>query len=74
MKALTREKGSGGRYMLDGTVVQTDCIVKMHADVIGAGRNESHDRSEPGRGAGCALGNAEPFVESVEGAEGSQGD
>ena len=58
----------------NGTVVRADCIVKIHADVIEAGRNESHDRNEPGRGAGCALGHAKPFVESVGGAEGSQGD
>ena len=45
-----------------------------HADVIEAGRNESHDRNEPGRGAGGALGHTEPFIESVGGAEGSQGD
>ena len=50
------------------------CIVTIHSDIIKAGRNESHDRNEPGRGAGGALGHTEPFVESVGRAEGSQGD
>ena len=59
---------------MNGTVVRADCIVKTHADVIEAGRNESHNRNEPGRGAGGALGHTEPFIESVEGAESSQGD
>ena len=59
---------------MNGTVVRVDCIVKIHTDVIEAGRNESRDRNEPGRGAGGALGNTEPFIESVEGAEDSQGD
>ena len=59
---------------MKGTVVRADCIVKIRADVIEAGRNESHDRNEPGRGAGFALGHAEQFVESVGGAEGSQGE
>ena len=60
--------------MINGTVVRADCIVKIHADVIEVGRNESHDRKERGRGAGGALGHTEPFIESVGGAEGSQGD
>ena len=59
---------------MNGTVVRADCIVKIHEDVIEAGRNESHDRNEPGRGAGGTLGYTEPFIESVEGAEDSQGD
>ena len=59
---------------MNGTAVRADCIVKVHADVIEAGRNESHDQNEPGRGAGGALGQTEPFIESVGGAEGSQGD
>ena len=59
--------------MMKGAVVRADRIVKMHADIIKAGRNESHDRNEPGRGAGGASGNAEPFIEAVGRAEGSQG-
>ena len=59
---------------MNGTVVRAACIFKIHADVIGAGRNESHDRNEAGRGAGGALGHTELFIESVGGAEGSQGD
>ena len=59
---------------MKGTVVRADCIVKIHADIIKAGRNESHDRNEPGGGAGGTLGHTEPFVESVGRAEGSQGD
>ena len=59
---------------MNGTVIRADCIVKIHADIIEAGRSESHDRNEPGGSAGCALGHTEPLVESVGGAEGSQGD
>ena len=59
---------------MNGTVVRADYIVKIHADVIEAGRNESHDRNEPGRGTGGALGHTESFIESVGGAEGSQWD
>ena len=59
---------------MNGTVVRADCIVKIHADSIKAGRNESHDRNEPGGGADGALGHTEPFVESVGRKEGSQGD
>ena len=59
---------------MNGTVVRADCIVKIHADVIEAGRDEFHDRNEPGKGAGGALGHVEPFRESVGRAEGSQGD
>ena len=59
---------------MNGTVVRADCIVKVHSDILKAGRNEFHDRNEPGRGAGGALGYTEPFVESVGCAEGSQGD
>ena len=60
--------------MVNGTVVRAECIVELHSDIIKAGRNESHDRNEPGRGAGGASGHTEPFIESVGGAEGSQGD
>ena len=59
---------------MNGTVVRADCISKIHADFIEAGRNESHDRNEPGRGAGGSLGHMEPFIESVGGAAGRQGD
>ena len=59
--------------MMEWTVVRADCFVKIHANVIEAGRDESHDRDEPGRSPGCALGHAEPFIESVGGAKGSQG-
>ena len=58
---------------MKGTVVRADCTVKIHTDIIKAGRNESHDRNEPGGGAGGTLGHTEPFVESVGRAEGSQG-
>ena len=47
---------------------------RIHADIIKVGRNESHDRNEPGGGAGGTLGHTESFVESVGRAEGSQGD
>ena len=57
---------------MKGAVVRADCIVEIHADVMQAGRNESHDRNEPGGGAGGTLGHTEPFVESVGGAGGSQ--
>ena len=60
--------------MVNGTVVRADCNVEMYSDIIKAGRNESHDRNRPGRGAGGALRHTEPFIESVGGAEGSQGD
>ena len=60
--------------MVNGTVARAACNVEIHSDIIKAGRNESHDRNEPGRGAGGALGHTEPFIESVGGAEGSQGD
>ena len=50
---------------MNGTVVRADRIVKIHVDVIEAGRNESDDRNKPGRGAGGALGHTEPFTESV---------
>ena len=58
--------------MMEGTVVRADCV-KIHENVIEIGRDESHDRNEPSRSAGCAWGHAEPFVESVGGAKGSQG-
>ena len=74
MKAQTREEGSYCRYVVNGTVVRADCIVKIHADVIEAGRNESQDRNEPRRDAGGALRHTEPFIESVGGAEGSRAD
>ena len=60
--------------MVSGAVVRADCIVKIHADIIKAGRKESHDRNEPGRSAGGALGHTELFIESVGGAEGNQGE
>ena len=59
---------------MKGTAVRADCIVKIYADIIKAGRNEAHDRNEPGEGAGGTLGHMEPFIESVGRAEGSQGD
>ena len=43
-------------------------------DIIKVGRSESHDRNEPGGGAGGALGHTESFVESVGRAEGSHED
>ena len=58
---------------MKGTVVRADCIVKIHADIIKSGRNGSHDGNKPGGGADGTLGHTEPFVESVGGAEGSQG-
>ena len=58
---------------MKGAVVRADCIVKIHADIIKAGRNESHDRNEPGGGADGTMGHTKPFVESVGRAEGSQG-
>ena len=49
--------------MMEGTVVRADCV-KIHENVIETGRDESHDRDEPSRSAGCAWGHAEPFIES----------
>ena len=60
--------------MIKGAVVRADRIVKIHTDIIKAGRNESHDRNEPGGAAGSTLGHAEPFIDAVGRAEGSQGD
>ena len=59
--------------MVNRTVVRADCNVEINSDIIKAGRNEFHDRNESGRGAGGALGHTEPFIESVGGAEGSEG-
>ena len=59
--------------MMEGTVVQADCV-KIHENVIETGRDGSHDRDEPSRGTGCAWGHAEPFIETVGCAKGSQGD
>ena len=58
---------------MEGTVVRADCIVEINVDIIQAGRNESHDRNEPGGGTGGTLGHTKPFTEPVGGAEGSQG-
>ena len=44
--------------MMEGTVVRADCV-KIHENVIETGRDESHDRDEPSRSAGCAWGHAE---------------
>ena len=43
----------------------------MHPNVVEADRDESHSGDKSGGGA---LEHAESFVESVGGAEGSQGD
>ena len=58
---------------MKGAVVRANRIVEVHANIIKAGRNESHDRNEPGGGAGGTLGHTEPFIEDVGRAEGSQG-
>ena len=58
---------------MEGTVVRADCV-KIHENVIETGCDESHDRDEPNRSAGCAWGHAGPVIESVGGAKGSQGD
>ena len=47
--------------MMEGTVVRADCV-KIHENVIETGRDESHDRDEPSRSAGCAWGHAGPFI------------
>ena len=60
--------------MVEGTVVRTGCVVKIHEKVIETGREGSHDRDELRRSAGCAWGHAEPLIESIGGAKGSQGD
>ena len=60
--------------MMEGTVVRADCVVKIHANAIKTGRDESHDRDESSGSAGCAWGHAEPLIESIGGAKGSQGD
>ena len=59
--------------MMEWAVVRADRIVEVHANIIKAGRNESHDRNESGGGAGGTLGHTEPFIEAVGRAEGSQG-
>ena len=59
--------------MMGGTVVRADCVVKIYENVIETGRDESHDRDELSRSAGCAWGHAGPFKKSVGGAKGSQG-
>ena len=59
--------------MMEGTIVRADCA-KIHENVIETGRDESRDRDEPSRIVGCAWGHAEPFIDSVRGAKGSQGD
>ena len=59
--------------MMKEAVVQADRIVEVHANIIKAGRNEFHDRNEPGGGAGGTLGHTEPFIQAVGRAEGSQG-
>ena len=48
---------------MEGTVVRADCV-KIHENVIETGRDESQDRDEPNRSAGCAWGHAGPFIES----------
>ena len=58
--------------MMKAAVIRADRIVEVHANIIKAGRNESHDRTEPGGGAGGTLGHTEPFIEAVGRAEGSQ--
>ena len=58
--------------MMEGTVVRADCV-KIHENVNETGRDESHDRDEPSRSAGCAWGHAEPFIESVGGAKAVRG-
>ena len=60
--------------MINGEFVRPDCFIEIHSDVFEAGRNESRDGDEPGGSASSALRYAQPFVESVGGAEGSQGD
>ena len=47
--------------MMEGTVVRADCV-KIHENVIETGRDESHDRDEPSRSAGCARGHAGPII------------
>ena len=42
--------------MMEGTVVRADCVVKIQENVIETGRDESQDRDEPSRSAGCAWG------------------
>ena len=58
--------------MMEGTVVRANCV-KIHENVIETGRDESHDRDEPSRSAGCAWGHSEPFKESVGGARAVRG-
>ena len=58
--------------MSDRGVVRSHCVIEVHSDVVEAARDESHDGDEPGGGAGGALRHAQPFIESVGGAEGSQ--
>ena len=56
-----------------GGVVQYDCIIKIHSNVIEAGLYESYGGDKPGGDAGGALEHAEPFVASVRGEESSEG-
>ena len=51
--------------MSDRGIVQSDCIIEVHSDIIEAARDESHDGDEPGGGAGSALRHAKPFIKSV---------
>ena len=46
----------------------------MHLDHVESGRNEKHYADETGGDAGGVLGQTQPFVKSVGGAESSQGD
>ena len=39
MEAQSREEGSEWRYMMEGTVVRADCVVKIHENVIKTGRD-----------------------------------
>ena len=73
VEAETCEEGSYSRYVIDGVLFRSDCTIKIHPNVVEAGHNESHNGDEPGGSTGGALGHAQPFVESVEGAERSQG-
>ena len=59
--------------MMKGAVVRADRIVEVHANIIKAGRNESHDRNEPGGGAGDTLGHTEPLIKAVGRSDSSQG-
>ena len=65
MEAQTHEEGSQSRCVIDRGVDRSDCIIKMHQNVVEDGRNESHDKEQPGGSAGGVSGHVQQFVEPI---------